>query len=193
MIIKVDCKTFASLWTGQRGEDSPVRLAGIRGACEGSSSNKFAVYDDLILVEIDGDLVGWAASVDPSWSLVLHPINPDGAAQLRPGVHLFERHLLHGKYPCLGQAEDVHVNRLKEDGSVDHVVSGQFGICIHSGGEGLDTRRFSAGCQIIRNDDGYFQNPTWSNFWTPINDAMNRHKLSVVPYRLLDSSELPEQ
>jgi hypothetical protein len=183
---------LAKVWAGLRGEKSPIRLVGIRGAYEpGNSPNKLAVYDDVILVEIDGHVTQWDASVDPSWALVVHPINPDGAAQLRPGVHLFEKHLMHGKSPCLGQAEDVHVNRLNPDGTVDHVASGQFGICIHSGGDGMNTGRFSAGCQIIRNEDGYFGNPTWNNFWVPIRDGMTKHKLNVVPYRLLDRADLP--
>jgi hypothetical protein len=189
---------LAALWAGKRGENSPIRLVGIRGAQEpGDSPNKLAIYDDVILVEIRDSsfpvsgVSQWNASVDPSWALVVHPINPDGAAQLRPGVHLFEKHLMHGKYPCLGQAEDVHVNRLNADGSLDHVASGQFGICIHSGGGGMNTNRFSAGCQIIRNDDGYFGNPTWNNFWAPIRDAMTAHKLNVIPYRLLDRADLP--
>ena len=67
---------------------------------------------------------------------------------------------------------------------------GQFGICIHSGGEGMDTGRFSAGCQIVQNPDGYFQDPTWSKFWDPIHDAMKAHGLQTVPYVLRTKAAL---
>ncbi len=182
---------FGELWAGKRAPDSPIKLVGIRGAQEpGNSPDKFAVYDDAILRVIDGVVTQWPASVDPSWALVVHPINPDGAAQLCDGVHLFEKHLMHGQYPCLGQAEDVHVNRLNDDGTLNHVDFGQFGICIHSGGEGMDTGRFSAGCQIIQNPDGYFQDPTWGNFWGPISDGMSNCGLATVPYLLIDRADL---
>ena len=170
---------------------SPVSLVGIRGANDGTGQqNSFARYDDVILVSIQGKVTQWTASTDPSRALVVPPINQDGAAQLCGGIHLFEQHLMHGKYLCLGQAEDVHINRLDAAGKVIRVVFGQFGICIHSGGDGMDTRRFSAGCQIIQNADGYFQDPTWSRFWLPIRAAMNTLKLPTVPYFLLNQSDL---
>ena len=174
---------------------SPIRLVGIRGAQEPTgAANSFARYDDNIMVMMPGrDPVQYLASTDPSWSLVVHPIVPQGAAQLLPGVHLFEAFLMHGtprQHWCLGQAESVHINRLKDDGTVSHVDCGEFGICIHSGGEGMDTGRFSAGCQIIANPDGYFQNPTWINFWGPIRDAMIKLNLKTVPYLLVNKSDL---
>lgn len=180
-----DLQQFTQLYAGQRGESAPVKLLGIRGASDlQGQQNSFARYDDAIWVWIDGVVTKWLASTDPAWALVVHPINPGGAAQLVEGLHLFEKHLMHGKYPCLGQAEDVHINRLNADGTINHVEFGQFGICIHSGGDGMDTRRFSAGCQIIQNPDGYFQDPTWGNFWNPIRDAMTKYNLATVPYLL---------
>jgi len=186
------------LWAGQRGETSPIRLTGVRGWNDPAGQNQFARYDDVIIVEIAGQGTScpasswWPASTDPSWALVVHPINADGAAQLLPGNHLFERHLMHGKYLCLGQAEDVHVNRLDSNGNVLDVQCGQFGICIHSGGDGMDTRRFSAGCQIIQNPDGYFGEPTWDKFWGPIDGAMKAHGVSTVPYCLTTKATLEQ-
>ena len=186
------------LWAGQRGEGSPVKLVGVRGWADGTGENSFARYDDLILAMIEGpagpapSISEWRASTDPSWALVVHPINPEGAAQLCEGNHLFGRHLMHGKYLCLGQAEDVHVNRLDAEGGVRERVCGEFGICIHSGGEGMDTGRFSAGCQIIQNPDGYFQDPTWTRFFGPIYDGMVRHGLDTVPYLLTTRGALAE-
>jgi len=176
---------------------SKIKLVGIRGANDsGAVQNSFAHYDDQILVFIDGaPATAWLASTDPSWALVVHPIVSGGAAQLLPGIHLFEKHLMHAGTPrehwCLGQAEDVHINRLNDDGTINHADCGQYGICIHSGGDGMDTGRFSAGCQIIENPDGYFQDPTWSKFWDPIRDAMSRLALLEVPYFLLNKSDLP--
>ena len=182
------------LWAGQRGETSPIRLTGVRGWNDPAGQNLFARYDDIIIVEIDQKPAGlpWPASTDPSWALVVHPINASGAAQLRPGNHLFERHLMHGKYLCLGQAEDVHVNRLDANGNVLEVECGEFGICIHSGGDGMDTGRFSAGCQIIQNPDGYFGEPTWEKFFGPIDGAMKAHGVDTVPYILTTKSALEQ-
>jgi hypothetical protein len=183
---------FPALWRGKRGDGSPVKLVGIRGAFEAAGQpNQMKIYDDVIIVIIDDEATQWQASTDPSWPLVVHAINLDGAAQLCPGIHLFQKHLLHGKRPCLGQAENVHVNRLDPQGRVKETVSGDFGICIHSGGAGMDTGRFSAGCQIIANRDGYFMNPTWERFWGPIRDAMSAKKLATVPYLLINASDLP--
>jgi hypothetical protein len=178
---------WLATWTpDMRGAKSPVRLMGVRGFYEGASGNRFAIYDDAIIVEIEGEVSVFRASVDPTWALVLHPINPGGAAQLQPGVWNFGHHLLHGKYPCLGQSEAVTINRLHPDGTVARVETGEYGICIHSGGEGMQTNRFSAGCQIIQNPNGYFGNPAWQHFIGPIFDAMTIHQLKAVPYLLVD-------
>ena len=182
---------MAALWKGKRGENSPVKLVGIRGALAASGQkNRLSIYDDVILRIIDGVVTQFRASTDPSWPLVVHAINRSGAALLCPGVHLMEKHMLHGTQPCLGQAEEVHVNRLDSTGKVKFTESGQFGICIHSGGAGMDTGRFSAGCQITQNEDGYFRNPGWENFWGPIRDAMTSKKLKTVPYQLLNGTDL---
>lgn len=182
--------SMEALWRGRRRANARVKLVGIRGAFALSGQpNRMSIYDDVILRVLDGEVTQWEASTDPSWPLVLHAINPDGAAQLCLGEHLFERHLLHGKNPCLGQAEPVHVWRLDEEGRRKTTQVGDFGICIHSGGAGMNTGRFSAGCQIIANRDGYFGNPGWSNFWFPLRDAMAAANQPQVPYLLIDSDD----
>jgi hypothetical protein len=50
--------------------------------------------------------------------------------------------------------------------------------------------QFSAGCQIIDNPDGYFRDPTWSNFWLPIRNGMKEHDLPTIPYMLVDVGDL---
>lgn len=205
-LTKTDFISLAAALHPERGDlfaKSPMRIIGVRGANDSAGQqNSYARYDDQIVTQLPGEIIdgggirAWTASTDPSWSLVVNPIVSGGAAQLRPGIHLFERHLMHAGTPrehwCLGQAEDVYINRLNNDGTVNHQECGQFGICIHSGGEGMDTGRFSAGCQIIQNNDGYFQDPTWSRFWFPIRDTMIRLNLSTIPYLLLNKSDIPQ-
>jgi hypothetical protein len=176
-----------------KGAIGNLFLIGIRAALEPSpAKNLMAEYDDIILRFVDNEVTQWVASTDPSWTLVANPIHTvKFAAQLKKGIHLFEPVWMHGKYHCLGQAEDVHIERLNRDGTVNHEESGQFGICIHSGGAGRDTGRFSAGCQIIQNPDGYFGDPTWTKFWAPILSGMSRHALTTVPYLLCDIGDLP--
>ena len=43
----------------------------------------------------------------------------------------------------------------------------------------------------LRIRDGYFADPTWSNFWLPILNGMKKHSLSTVPYMLADIGDLP--
>ncbi len=179
------------MWTGQRRADSFVRLMGFRGGLEPAGSpNAMRIYDDLIVVILGDQVTYWRAALDPAPALIARPVNADGAAQLCVGLHLFERHMMHGKYPVLGQAEDVHVNRLGPDGRIRDVQFGQFGICIHSGGAPDDVRRFTAGCQIIHNPDGYFGQPTWGRFFTPIIAQMMVHHLDIIPYLLRDATGL---
>jgi hypothetical protein len=168
----------------------PVRLIGIRGALEPcAGQNGFEHYDDLIAVMIQKEPPrAWRASTDPSRALVSHPVNPAGAAQLVPGCWWMKKHFLHGDpaKKCLGQSRDVTVRRLDAKGNPARVETGQFGICVHSGGAGIDTGRFSAGCQIVANNDGYFGEPFWSEFILPIRKAMDRFGLKEVPYLLME-------
>ena len=176
---------------------APVKVVGIRGADDAAGgANSFAAYDDQFLVFLNQTFSGtWKASTDPTWYFVQNPIVRDSTGSLRsgqlcPGVHLFGRHVLHGKYPCFGQAEEVHLYRLKTDGSVDHIEYGDFAVCIHSGGAGMSTGRFSLACQILHNDDGYFGNPIWNKFYVPIRDALSKSGLETFPYLLLNASDL---
>jgi hypothetical protein len=175
-----------------KGGVGNVFLIGIRAALESSvAQNRTAAYDDIILRYIDGKVDQWTASTDPSWTLVKTPIHTvEYAAQLKEGIHLFCEAELHGKYKAFRQAETVHINRLNHDGTVHHEESGDFGIFIHSGGASKDTGRFSAGCQIIENPDGYFGQPTWDNFRQPISRALSRHNITVFPYLLCDVDDV---
>lgn len=174
------------------------RLLGIRGALEAKGAeNRETVYDDLIIRDIDGVLTTWIASVDPGWSLIVNPINDDGAAQLCEGTWEFALGIHKGNpaWPCLIQAKNFNVWRLHTDGSKKTdssgkpaIFTGDFGIHMHSGGAGEETKNFSAGCQIIRNDDGYFKNPTWENFFQPIKTYCKANNQSIIPYVLIADS-----
>jgi len=184
---------FASLWEGNRGAESPLKMVAVRGALEDGKPNSNAIYDDLIFVinEHAGTVSTWLASVDPSEALIVNPINPAGAAKLVPGVHLFARGVHKGNpaWPCLVQAEDFTVYRLDAHGNIRGQESGDFGIHLHSGGTGEDTKHFSAGCQIIHNADGYFQDPTWGHFIHAIYGVMKSAGISTVPYLLVNAAD----
>jgi len=184
---------FTPLWTGQRGCSSPLKMVAVRGALEHGNPNLVTVYDDLIFVldERSGTVTTLLASVDPSAALIQEPINPDGAAQLAPGVWFFAKgiHKENPAWPCLVQAEDFTVFRLAKDGSVRTRQIGDFGIHFHSGGTGSSTKRFSAGCQIPHNGDGYFQDPTWGKIIHPIYAAMDAYGIRTLPYMLIDAKD----
>ena len=211
--MKTDLRSLFTLWHAQSiaklypdariatATASPVILLGVRAARSADQHiNRADTYDDVIVRFIrDKDASAtdsesyfasysgttFAASLDPTPALIRHPINADGAAQLCPGLHFFGRGLHHGKpeWPCLIQAESVHVRRLNPAGQVTEIQCGDFAIHIHSGGAADTTNRFSAGCQITQNADGYFNNPGWANFIQPIYHAMNGN---TVPYFLLE-------
>jgi hypothetical protein len=184
-----------NLITGQRCADSPLYLIGVRGALENGYQKPDGLYDSVIFVvdQKAGTFTAWLASTDPSQPLIANPINPDGAAQLVTGVHLFERgiHKENAAWPCLIQAEDFTVYRLDTNGNVKGQESGDFGIHMHSGGEGEGTGRFSAGCQIYHNGDGYMCDPTRHNFVLATNGKMITYGISTVPYRLVDAADAP--
>ncbi len=193
--MNIQFSDLQTLIAGQRCADSPLYTVGVRGALEKPYTHPDGLYDSVIFVvdQPAQTFTAWLASLDPSLPLIQSPINPAGAAQLVPGVHLFERgiHKENPDWPCLIQAEDFTVYRLNTDGTVKGQESGDFGIHMHSGGEGECTGRFSAGCQIYHNGDGYMQDPTRARFVAATNGAIIAHGISVLPYRLLLASDAP--
>lgn len=181
--------------------NAAVKQIAVRGWLEGTSKeNRNDIYDDAIVV-LNGDQVGiFRAAVDPSAYLVRNPINEDGAAQLTTGLWQFRRGLHHGnpKLPCFIQAEDFLVNRLNRDGSVSHQDKGDFGIHEHSGGSPETTDRYSAGCQIIWNPDGYNDGTgEWGAFWYqkfyyPQVKTMQAADQATLPYFLTNAEDLPK-
>lgn len=193
-------QTFFISRAPQHAGDQVKQIA-VRGWLEGTSKeDRFDIYDDAIIVLNGAAATIFRAAVDPTTYLVRHPINTDGAAQLMIGLWKFRRGLHHGKpsLPCFIQAEDFIVNRLDAGGHVTHQETGDFGIHIHSGGDGDTTDRFSAGCQIIHNPDGYrAPDGKWGAFWYqkfyyPQIATMQMHDQTVLPYLLVGAEDLPK-
>jgi len=183
---------WKSLWNETHWAGDYVKLIGVRGWLAGTSKdNREDIYDDLIVRMIGNDVTWWRAAVDPTTYLIRHPINADGAAQLQTGLWLFKCGIHKGDpaHPCLVQAEDFTVNRLRSNGAVYKTDAGDFGIHMHSGGAPDDTGRFSAGCQIIQNPDGYW-GKSWFTFYDPVHEAMKSASQPTVPYLLLNAEDL---
>lgn len=176
-----------------RGLDAVrVKQIAVRGFLEGSSKeNREDIYDDLIVRIIGDEITQWRAAVDPSAYLIKHPINIDGAAQLKEGLWHFALGIHKGNpnWPCFIQAEDFVVHRLDGNGNVKHDDVGDFGIHEHSGGASDDTGRFSAGCQIIQNPDGYW-GAEWFKFFLPQKEAMLEAGQKTLPYLLMDAEDI---
>lgn len=180
---------YLSLWNGKRGAEAHVKCIGIRGALEPHGDNKLGIYDDDIVLCIGDEVTEWKGSTDPGQYYIQHPENPQGCAQLKEGIHMFKVGVHQGQFLAFVQAESFHVNRLDRDGNVESVEFGEFGIHLHSGGPGVNVDRFSAGCQVIWSPEGYF-GATWHRFFDPAVAAMKGASQSLLPYMLVDASDL---
>lgn len=180
---------YLKLWEGKRGADAHVKCIGIRGAYEPGGQNKLGVYDDDFVLCIGDTITEWKGSTDPGQYFINNPENPRGCAQLREGTHMFKAGIHRGRWPAFVQAEDFHVNRLDAQGRTRFVDFGEFGIHLHSGGPGMNVDHFSAGCQVIWCPEGYF-GETWHRFYDPAVAAMRAAGQSLLPYLLLDETEL---
>jgi hypothetical protein len=183
---------YLQLWNGKRGEHEHVKCIGIRGALDDAGApNQLGIYDDDIVLYIGDEVTVWKASTDPGRYYIQHPENPDGCAQLEEGIHMFKVGVHQNKYLAFVQAESFHVNRLNSKGNVVSVEFGDFGIHLHSGGPGIYVGIFSAGCQVIACEEGYF-GKTWHAFFDPAVAAMNNAQQSLMPYMLIDENDVIE-
>ena len=106
---------------------------------------------------------------DPGSHWVDHPMLEKGVAILKPGQYRGSHKLrLHqGKYLALGQKKDVTVYRDgnldgKYDFNEDNTDTGLFGINIHratarKGGKSTRVDKWSAGCQVIADNDDWYE------------------------------------
>lgn len=127
----------------------------------------------------------WPATTDPGLYWLDNPGNVNGTAILVPGqyrsTYMIDKH--NGSYYALCQrAGEVKVWRDNDrDGVLDYsgpTYSGYFGINLHrasSSGTSTQVNKWSAGCQVIANNDDFDRfmtlarrqaeyHPTWSKY-----------------------------
>jgi hypothetical protein len=183
---------YLKLWEGKRGADAYIKCMGIRGAVEKEHGNQIGIYDDLIVLLIGDATTEWKASTDPGQYYVKHPTDRHGCAQLTEGIWMYKVGLHRGKWPAFVQAEPFTINRLDQNGNIESVATGDFGIHLHSGGPGMDVGQFSAGCQVIWSPEGYFKK-TWKMFFDPTVKAMLDRHQPLMPYMLVSEESLPSE
>src|ERR1700730_52913 len=181
---------YLSLWNGKRGEESHVKCIGVRGAFDPGGANRLGIYDDDIVLCIGDNVTEWKGSTDPGQYYIQHPENPQGCAQLKEGIHMFKVGVHQQQFLAFVQAESFHVNRLDRGGNIESVEFGEFGIHLHSGGPGVTVDRFSGGCQVFASESYFGQ--TWRRFFDPATAAMDTAQQSLMPYMLLNESDMPD-
>ena len=146
-----------------------VNIVGVRNnKTKGRVTNAF---DDHITIsyKLDGEwyFECFKCTTDPGTHWVENIMREEGVAILKPGQYRGSHKLrLHqGKYMALGQQKPVKVyrdnNRAgKYDLIEESVQEGLFGINIHratgrSGGTSTRVDKWSAGCQVIANNDDW--------------------------------------
>ena len=146
-----------------------VNIVGVRNnKTKGRVTNAF---DDHITIsyKVDGEwyFECFKCTTDPGTHWVENIMREEGVAILKPGQYRGSHKLrLHqGKYMALGQQKPVKVYRdNNRDGKYDlieeSVQEGLFGINIHratgrSGGTSTRVDKWSAGCQVIANNDDW--------------------------------------
>ena len=146
-----------------------VNIVGVRNnKTKGRVTNAF---DDHITIsyKIEGEwyFECFKCTTDPGTHWVENIMREEGVAILKPGQYRGSHKLrLHqGKYMALGQQKPVKVYRdNNRDGKYDlieeSVQEGLFGINIHratgrSGGTSTRVDKWSAGCQVIANNDDW--------------------------------------
>ena len=153
------------------GGDYDVNIIGVRNSkTKGRVTNAF---DDCVTISYkeDGEwkFYCYQATTDPGSHWEQNLLNKKGVAILKPGQYRgsHELRLHQGKYLALGQKSAVKVYRdNNRDGKYDlleeNIDEGIFGINIHratgkSGGESIRVDKWSAGCQVIADNDDWHQ------------------------------------
>ena len=153
------------------GGDFDVNIIGVRNTeTKGRVTNAF---DDCVTISYkeDGEwkFHCYKATTDPGSHWEKNLLNKKGVAILKPGQYRGSHKLrLHqGKYLALGQQKPVKVYRdNNRDGKYDlleeSIDEGLFGINIHratgrAGGTSIRVDKWSAGCQVIVDNDDWHQ------------------------------------
>ena len=153
------------------GGDYDVNIIGVRNSNTNNEvTNKF---DDCITLSYKDNgewkFKCYKSTTDPGSHWERNLLNKDGVAILKPGQYRSSHKLrLHqGKYLALGQQKPVKVYRdnnrdSKYDLFEERVEEGIFGINIHratsrSGGTSTQIDKWSAGCQVIADNDDWHE------------------------------------
>jgi hypothetical protein len=153
------------------GGDWDVNIIGVRNSeTKGRVTNAF---DDCVTISYkeDGEwkFHCYQATTDPGSHWEQNILNEKGVAILKPGQYRGSHKLrLHaGKYLALGQQKPVKVYRdNNRDGKYnlleENIDEGIFGINIHratgrKGGKSIRVDKWSAGCQVIADNDDWHQ------------------------------------
>jgi hypothetical protein len=174
-----------------------VNIIGVRNSkTKGRVTNAF---DDILTIsyKIDGE---WQyhefnCTTDPGSHWVENLLNEKGVAILKPnqyrGSHKLDFH--QGRYLALRQKSDVTVYRDNDrDNNYDlnesKTDTGLFGINIHratgrSGGKSIRVDKWSAGCQVIADNDD------WHTFLGICQSAREIHGNSFS-YTLIESKDI---
>jgi hypothetical protein len=197
--IEATVKTKGYKWfedNNNKGYD--VNIVGVRNSeTKGRVTNAF---DDCITIsyKVDGEwqFHCFQCTTDPGSAYMDNPILENtGCAILKPnqyrGSHKLRLHA--GKYLALGQKKDVTVYRDndrddKYDLDESKTDTGLFGINIHratgrSGGKSTRVDKWSAGCQVIADNDD------WHEFLDICQAAREIHGNSFS-YTLLESKDI---
>lgn len=174
-----------------------VNIIGIRNSkTKGRVTNAF---DDLLTIayKIDGEWKyhEFPCTTDPGTHWVENVLNDRGVAILKPGQYRGSHKLrLHqGKYLALGQKKPMKIYRdANLDGKYDLIEESVreelIGINIHratgrSGGKSTRVDKWSAGCQVIADNDD------WHEFLDICQTAREIHGNSFS-YTLIESKDI---
>ena len=180
---------------GNKGYD--VNIVGVRNSeTKGRVTNAF---DDCITIsyKIDGEwkFHCFPCTTDPGTHWVENILNDRGVAILKPGQYRGSHKLrLHqGKYLALGQKKPMKIYRdANLDGKYDLIEESVreelIGINIHratsrSGGKSTRVDKWSAGCQVIADNDD------WHTFLDICQTAREIHGNSFS-YTLIESKDI---
>ena len=184
-------------FTDSKDKGYDVNIVGVRNSSTNNEvTNKF---DDCITVsyKIGGDwkFHCYEATTDPGKHWVENIMNKHGVAILKPGQYRGSHKLrLHqGKYLALGQKKPMKIYRdANLDGKYDLIEESVreelIGINIHratsrSGGKSTRVDKWSAGCQVIADNDD------WHVFLDICQTARDIHGNSFS-YTLIESKDI---
>lgn len=164
------------------------------------NDNAIGEYNDVIaLVYRDQDNQGQVSSLvgttDPGRVYTGSPLNPQGAAHLTFGQHLYVKGLHRGRSALRALNETNRIWRDKDrDAELDPteaVFIGSYGINIHAGGKSSYIGRWSAGCINIA---GGFGGAPYRQFLELVDEhVLNRPVVRVTVWRGLDLTRFADK